>query len=94
MGVMEGLMGGLMAGTMGAMLSVMMVLDHLALFMPILMACCLSILGALAFMIYSSAGKREEARLMRFSAFLALSLALALATAAVMLFAPRFNGVV
>ena len=94
MGVMEGIMGGLMAGTMGAMLSVMMALDNLVLFMPILVASCFAILGGFAYMIHTSAGQRGEGRLPGFPAFFALALAFCLATAIVMLFAPRSSSVV
>ncbi len=52
MGIMEGLMAGLMGGTMGAMLSIMMVFDHLRLFLTLLFAACLAILGGLAYMVH------------------------------------------
>ncbi|MCX6773152.1 MAG: hypothetical protein NTV88_05295 [Candidatus Micrarchaeota archaeon] len=94
MGFMEGLMGGLMAGTMGAMLSVMMALDNLALFMPILMASCLAILGSFAYMIHTSAGKREEGKVMGFAVFFAICVGLVLLTTAVMLFVPRSTAVI
>ena len=83
-----------MAGTMGAMLSVMMALDNLAIFMPILVASCLAITGSFAYMVHTSAGKREEGKLMGFAAFFGICLLLAAATAAVMLFAPRSSSVV
>jgi hypothetical protein len=93
MGVMEGMMAGLMSGTMGAMLSVMMVNDNIALFMPLLVLSCLAILAGQTYMIYTSAGKREEGNLMQLASFLLLSLLLAAVTIAVMVFAPR-NGFV
>jgi len=89
MGVMEGMMAGLMSGTMGAMLSVMMLADNLAIFMPIFMASCLALLGGLTYMIYTSAGKREEGQLMPFAKFAAISLGFVLLTAAAMFFGPR-----
>jgi hypothetical protein len=93
MGAMEGVMAGLMAGTMGAMLTVMMQYDNLALFMPIFVGSCLLLLAGFTYMIYSSAGKREEAKLVDFEQFFAIALLLALATTAVILYAPR-GGVV
>ncbi|VVB99373.1 Uncharacterised protein [uncultured archaeon] len=93
MGFMEGLMGGLMAGTMGAMLSVMMALDNLALFMPILMVAFLAILGSFAYMINTSAGRREEGKVIGLAPFFALSLLLVALTTAVILFAPRSSSV-
>lgn len=93
MGVMEGMMAGLMGGTMGAMLSVMMISDNLLLFMPLFVASCLAILAGLTYMIYSSAGKREDGELMGASGFFALALLLSAATAAVVLYAPR-SGIV
>lgn len=94
MGLMEGLMGGLMAGTMGAMLTVMMALDNLALFMPLLVASCLAIIGCFAYMVHTTAGPREKGRVMGFASFFALSLLLFALTAAVMLFAPRSSSVI
>ena len=94
MGFMEGIMGGLMAGTMGAMLTVMMALDNLALFMPLLVASCFAILGSFAYMIHTSAGQRGEGKLSGFTGFFALALALSLATLMVMLLAPRAGNVV
>jgi len=89
MGVMEGMMAGLMGGTMGAMLTVMLLGDHIALFMPILVVSCLALLAGLTYMIYVSAGKREEGKLMPFSSFAAIAFALVAITAAVMFFGPK-----
>lgn len=89
MGVMEGMMAGLMSGTMGAMLTVMMLNDNLSLFMPLFVASCLAILAGLTYMVYSSAGKREEGALMGFPGFFALCLLFAAAASAVILFGPR-----
>ncbi|MFA6489397.1 MAG: hypothetical protein WCT52_01840 [Candidatus Micrarchaeia archaeon] len=94
MGLMEGLMGGLMAGTMGAMLTVMMAFDNLALFMPILIASCLAIMGCFAYMVHETAGQREKEKAIGFAAFFALALLLSIITAAAMLFAPRSSAVV
>jgi hypothetical protein len=94
MGLMEGLMGGLMAGTMGAMLTVMLALDNLALFMPLLAASCLAIIGCFAYMVHTTAGQREKGKLMGFAQFFALALLLAVLSAAVMLFAPRAASVI
>lgn len=94
MGIMEGLMAGLMGGTMGAMLSVMMLNDNLALFMPILLASCLAILAGLAYMVHTTAGMRDEGKLMPFANFLAISFALAAITVVVIAYAPRAGLVV
>jgi hypothetical protein len=94
MGALEGLMAGLMGGTMGAMLTVMMALDNLSLFMPIFVSSCLLILAGLSFMIYSCAGKREEARLMKWWKFAIACALLFAATLAVMLLAPRSSSVI
>jgi len=83
---------------MGAMLTVMIQYDNLALFMPIFVGSCVLLLAGFTYMIYSSAGKRGEAKLMDFEVFFAIALFLALATTAVVLYAPRsgavFGGVV
>ncbi|MSP13947.1 MAG: hypothetical protein EXR62_13445 [Chloroflexi bacterium] len=52
MGTMEGLMAGLMGGLMGAMLTVMLRYDNLDLFLPILFAAFLLILGLIVLMVY------------------------------------------
>ncbi len=89
MGVMEGMMAGIMSGTMGAMLTVMMLADRLELFMPIFVGSCLALLAGLTYMIYVSAGRREEGQLMQFSSFAAIAFLLAALTAAVMFFGPK-----
>lgn len=89
MGVMEGLMAGLMGGTMGAMLTVMMIADNLLLFMPLLVGSCLLIIAGLTYMIYTTAGKREERQLVPLSSFLLLSILLTAVTAIVMFIAPK-----
>ncbi len=94
MGALEGLMAGLMGGTMGAMLTVMMALDNLSLFMPIFIASCLLILAGLAFMIYSCASRRQEARPMKGWKFAIACALLFAATLAVMLLAPRSSSVI
>ncbi len=56
MGAMEGIMAGIMAGTMGAMLSVMMISDHLILFLYILFILCTIMVGALSYMMHREVG--------------------------------------
>ena len=89
MGVMEGMMAGLMGGTMGAMITVMMVADHLTLFMPIFVLSCLAIVAGLFHMLNSYAGRRGDAKGFGTGAYLLLSVLLYLLTFAVMLLAPR-----
>ncbi len=52
MGVMEGMMAGVMGGTMGAMITVMMLSDHILLFMPVYIIINVGILGGLSYMLY------------------------------------------
>ena len=89
MGVMEGLMAGLMGGTMGAMLTVMMITDRVLLFMPLFVASCILILAGLTYMIYTTAGKRQDRSLMSYSGFLKIAILLAIITAIVMFAAPK-----
>ncbi|MBI4044033.1 MAG: hypothetical protein HY393_04485 [Candidatus Diapherotrites archaeon] len=60
MGIMEGMLAGLMAGVMGAMLSVMMVTDHLVLFLYVLFFLCALILAGLSYLVYKEAGPLLE----------------------------------
>jgi hypothetical protein len=94
MGVMEGLMAGLMGGTMGAMLTVMMALDNLQLFMPLMVLSCALITACLSVMIVSTAGRRESCRVMGLPNFAALALFLAALCCAAILLAPRAGSVV
>lgn len=89
MGLMEGLMAGLMGGTMGAMLTVMMITDRILLFMPLFVASCILILAGLTYMIYTTAGKRQDRNLMSYSGFLKIAMLLAIITAIVMFMAPK-----
>jgi copper chaperone CopZ len=52
MGVMEGIMAGIMGGTMGAMITVMMLSDHILIFMPVYMGLNVIIMWGLSYMLY------------------------------------------
>jgi hypothetical protein len=52
MGVLQGMMSGIMGGTMGAMITIMMLYDHLHLFMPIYIVLNIIILLATSYMFY------------------------------------------
>ncbi|QQR93091.1 MAG: hypothetical protein IPJ89_02535 [Candidatus Iainarchaeum archaeon] len=60
MGILEGLMAGLMAGTMGAMLSVMMLTDHLIVFLYILFAVCIFILLGMSYFMLKEVGPIQD----------------------------------
>ncbi|MEM4359448.1 MAG: heavy metal-associated domain-containing protein [Candidatus Bilamarchaeaceae archaeon] len=94
MGVMEGLMAGMMSGTMGAMLSVMMVNDHLILFLYILFGACVTVLAGLSYMMYKEAGniKQEDFRV-SFIFFLSMVFAVNAALLCIIFYGPK-SGIV
>ena len=94
MGAMEGTMAGLMAGTMGAMLSVMMVNDNLIIFLYLLFAVCIFVLGGLSYMMYreSGAAPKEDFNL-NFKNFVLACVFFAILIIAIMIYGPK-NGLV
>jgi copper chaperone CopZ len=52
MGIMEGIMAGIMGGTMGSMIAVMMLSDHILIFMPFYMVLNIIIVWGLSYMLY------------------------------------------
>jgi cation transport ATPase len=90
MGLMEGLMAGIMGGTMGPMISVMMALDHLALFMPLFILACMSVLFGLTYMLILSPGRGPARKPdWDFSSFAALCLSIVLILSAIMVWGPH-----
>ncbi|RMF06106.1 hypothetical protein D6764_03050 [Candidatus Woesearchaeota archaeon] len=57
MGVMEGLMAGIMGGTMGPMITVMMMSDHVLVFMPFFIILNLAVIGGLVYMMLEEVGE-------------------------------------
>ena len=88
MGGMEGLMGGLMAGTMGAMLSVMMLSDHLMLFLFILTGIAITILAGLSYLAYKEFGNLQKMPISALQ-FAAYCIAIDLLVSAILVFAPK-----
>jgi hypothetical protein len=90
MGAMEGIMAGLMSGTMGAMTSVMMLNDHMMVFLYILLGICGLTVGALSYMMYREAGPAPDVAYSKgFGRFLMLSIYISAAMLIIMMFGPR-----
>lgn len=60
MGVMEGMMAGVMGGTMGAMITVMMLNEHILVFMPFFVAINIVIIAAMSYMFYEEAVEEKK----------------------------------
>lgn len=89
MGVMEGMMAGLMAGTMGAMLSVMMINDHLILFLYILTLICFAILLGLSYIILKERAEDEKPKPWGRGKFMVACVALTFITLLIMVYGPK-----
>lgn len=91
MGVMEGMMAGLMGGTMGPMISVMMLNDHLALFMPVYILINLLIIAGLSYMFIQEVvespltkGKRPD-----FMTFVSVTIIITAILTTLMIYGPK-----
>jgi copper chaperone CopZ len=90
MGIMEGMMAGLMSGTMGAMITVMMVLDHVELFLPLLIIIDTIILaGMMRMTVEENADADVETKPWPMSAVLAVSFIAMLAISALIVLLPK-----
>ena len=92
MGVMEGLMAGLMGGTMGAMISVMMLYDHIAIFMPFYMGINLLIIAGLSYMFYEEVVEKDngvERKPVDLLTFISIAIIVAFIIAALMIYGPK-----
>ncbi len=87
MAILEGLMAGLMGGTMGAMLSVMMLNENFLAFITIFIVSCTTILAGLSYMIFKEGQPAKTG--ISLARFLALSVAIAIASNLLMAFGPR-----
>ncbi len=95
MGLMEGVMAGIMGGTMGPMISVMMALDHLALFMPLFMLSTVLVLFGLTYMLILSPGRGPARKPdWDFSSFAALCLSAVLLLSALIVWGPKGAAVI
>lgn len=94
MGAMEGMMAGIMAGTMGAMTSVMMINDHLLVFLYILFSLCAIMAITLSYMMYREAGPTPIKELRTgFSDFAIKTTLLSALLFFIMLYGPK-NGII
>lgn len=61
MGILEGIMAGIMGSTMGAMISVMLLSNHLLLFMPFFLALNLLVLFGFSYMLFEEVVENSPA---------------------------------
>jgi hypothetical protein len=85
------MMAGVMGGTMGPMISLMMLTDHLDMFMPFYMIINAIIVIALPYMVYEEVveGKQVEKNPADFMTFAGIALIAAAVLIAIMLLGPK-----
>lgn len=89
MGILQGMMAGVMGGTMGPMITLMMLSDHLDIFMPFYMAINLAITAGGSYMIYKELDGQGEKKPASFSIFISLCLIASFAFAMLMIYGPK-----
>jgi len=95
MGIMEGMMAGVMGGTMGAMISVMMLFDHILLFMPVFILINIIILFGLSYMLFEEVVENKEVKKVKidFATFASVCVIVTGVLFAIILYAPKSLGV-
>jgi copper chaperone CopZ len=91
MGIMEGMMAGLMGGTMGPMIAVMMLNDHLSLFMPIYIIINLLIVAGLSYMFIQEIVESPLTKAKRpdFITFVSVAIIITAILITIMVYGPR-----